>query len=114
MEEFVEQALLFDFYGELLTEHQKRVLEDMVVNDLSISEIADEQGISRQAVHDIVKRSRKSLEEYEDKLHLVEKFLYIKQRIGEINQLVTHYDSSQKTELMEQVKNLTDRILEEL
>ena len=47
MEKIVEQGLLYDFYGELLTEHQRRIYEDMVFNDLSPSEIAKEQGISR-------------------------------------------------------------------
>ena len=53
MEKIVEQGLLYDFYGELLTEHQRRIYEDMVFNDLSPSEIAKEQGISRQSVHDL-------------------------------------------------------------
>ena len=44
----VEQGLLYDFYGELLTKHQQSVYEDVVFNDLSLSEIADEQGITRQ------------------------------------------------------------------
>ena len=68
MEKIVEQGLLFDFYGELLTEHQRRIYEDMVLNDLSPSEIAKEQGISRQSVHDLKKRCDKILEEYETKL----------------------------------------------
>ena len=64
MEKIVEQGLLYDFYGELLTEHQRRIYEDMVLNDLSPSEIAKEQGISRQSVHDLKKRCDKILEEY--------------------------------------------------
>ena len=52
MEKIVAQGLLYDFYGELLTEHQRRVYEDVVFNDMSLSEIAEEQGISRQGVHD--------------------------------------------------------------
>ncbi|MFR6348642.1 MAG: DNA-binding protein, partial [Enterocloster aldenensis] len=52
MEKIVEQGLLYDFYGELLTAHQRRVYEDVVFNDLSPSEIAGELGISRQGVHD--------------------------------------------------------------
>ena len=67
MEKIVEQGLLYDFYGELLTEHQRRIYEDMVLNDLSPSEIAKEQGISRQSVHDLKKRCDKILEEYETK-----------------------------------------------
>ena len=53
MEKIVEQGLLYDFYGELLTGHQRNIYEDVVFNDLSPSEIAREQGISRQGVHDL-------------------------------------------------------------
>ncbi len=53
MEKIVQQALLYDFYGELLTEHQRKIYEDAVFGDLSLSEIAQEQGISRQGVHDL-------------------------------------------------------------
>ena len=56
MDRILEQNLLYDFYGELLTEHQQRVYEDAVYNDMSLSEIAGEQGISRQGVHDPIKR----------------------------------------------------------
>lgn len=55
MEKIVEQGLLYDFYGELLTKHQQSVYEDVVFNDLSLSEIADEQGITRQGVHDLIR-----------------------------------------------------------
>ncbi len=54
MEKFVEQTLLYDFYGELLSEHQRNIYKDVIFNDLSLSEIADEYGISRQGVHDII------------------------------------------------------------
>ena len=52
MEKFIEEALLYDFYGELLTEHQKLIYEDFVLNDLSLSEIAEDREISRQGVYD--------------------------------------------------------------
>ena len=57
MIKIVEQSLLYDFYGELLNEHQKKIYEDVVFNDMSPSEIAREEGISRQGVHDLVKRT---------------------------------------------------------
>ena len=62
MERIVEQTLLYDFYGELLNEHQRGVYEDAVFNDLSLSEIADEYGISRQGVHDLIKRVSNTLD----------------------------------------------------
>lgn len=49
MEEILKQTLLYDFYGELLTEHQKQVYEDVILNDYSLSEVAASLGISRQA-----------------------------------------------------------------
>ncbi|MFR5228418.1 MAG: YlxM family DNA-binding protein [Blautia wexlerae] len=80
MEQFVQQTLLYDFYGELLTEHQRRIYEDVVLNDYSLSEVAADLGISRQGVHDNVKRCNKILSDYEEKLHLVEKFVNIKEK----------------------------------
>ena len=98
------RGTLYDFYGELLTSHQKKVYEDAIVNDLSLSEIADEQGISRQGVHDIIKRCDKALAEYEEKLHLVEKFTRIKNMISQIDQLTDD----------ERIRQLSNEIIEEL
>lgn len=89
MEEIEKKALLFDFYGELLTEHQKNIYSDIVMNDLSYSEVAKDEGISRQSVYDLVKRCDKILEDYEMKLQLVEKFLETKNRVSRIHQLAT-------------------------
>ena len=75
MERIVEQTLLYDFYGELLTEHQKAIYEDVVFNDLSLSEVAGDRGITRQGVHDLIRRCDKILTGYEEKLHLIEKFI---------------------------------------
>lgn len=87
MERIVEQGFLYDFYGELLTEHQRQIYEDFVLNDLSLSEIAEERGVSRQGIHDIVKRCDKILAQYESKLHLVEKFLVTRKRVEKIYEL---------------------------
>ena len=114
MEKIVEQGLLYDFYGELLTEHQRRVYEDVVFGDLSPSEIAGEQGISRQGVHDNIKRCNKALEEYEDKLHLVEKFVNIKGKVRRINQLCQEYENLSRQEFVSSVEEISQGILEEL
>ena len=87
MERFVRQSMLYDFYGELLTEHQKQIYEDIVFQDLSYSEIASAEGISRQGVYDLIKRCDKTLEEYEAKLKLVEKFQHAKEMVAEIQTL---------------------------
>ena len=73
MENIVEHTMLYDFYGELLTDHQKQIYE-YYLDDYSLSEIAAEAGISRQGVHDLIKRCNKILSDYEDKLGLVAKF----------------------------------------
>ena len=68
MEDFVTRSLLFDFYGELLTEHQRRIYASIIFEDLSVSEVAREEGISRQGVHDLMKRCTRVLEDYEERL----------------------------------------------
>ena len=67
----VEGNLLFDFYGSLLTEHQREVLDDYFNDDLSMSELADEYDVSKSAISDLIKRCLNQLEEYESKLHLI-------------------------------------------
>ena len=52
MEKIVEQGMLYDFYGELLTPHQRKIYEDVVFNDMSLSEIAEEQGLINARKHD--------------------------------------------------------------
>lgn len=113
MEKIVEQGLLYDFYGELLTEHQKKIYEDVVYNDLSLAEIAKENGISRQGVHDLVRRCDRSLQEYEDKLHLVERFLKIKSRLSGLEKLADDTELTRE-EFIQEVKVLSHQILEEL
>ncbi|MCR5676079.1 MAG: DNA-binding protein [Lachnospiraceae bacterium] len=74
MEKMIEQGRLYDFYGELLTPHQRKLYEAAVYDDLSLAEIAEQEGISRQGVHDLLKRATTTLMLYEDKLHMIERF----------------------------------------
>ena len=113
MERIVEQTLLYDFYGELLNEHQRGVYEDAVFNDLSLSEIADEYGISRQGVHDLIKRVSNTLEGYESKLHLVEKFMDTKAKITRIDELVDSYLKDEDMSYIHEIKKLSKEIIEE-
>ncbi len=117
MERFVEQSLLYDFYGELLTPHQKEIYEEAFFDDMSLGEIAEEQGISRQGVHDLLKRCNKILEGYESKLHLMERFLQMKQKAEEIARMAeqAQTDSSEKLdEALHTIRRLSTEILEEL
>lgn len=106
MEKFVEQTLLYDFYGELLNEHQRNIYKDVIFNDLSLSEIADEYGISRQGVHDVIKRVNRSLCLYEDKLHLVEKFLSTKEKLCTIEHLTEEAINSDNFNCADIVKQI--------
>lgn len=110
MEKIVEQGLLYDFYGELLTEHQRKVYEDVALNDLSPSEIAEELGISRQGVHDLMKRCGRILEEYEAKLHLVSRFVKIREMAREVEQLADECASSGDMALIDQIRRLSGEI----
>lgn len=114
MEQFLEQALLYDFYGELLTEHQKIIYEQFVLEDLSLSEIAEDAGISRQGVHDLVKRCNKILTGYEEKLHLVQKFMAIKEKIHRMDQLLETCEKEQPGTYVNKLRGLAGEILEEL
>lgn len=116
MNKILEQALLFDFYGELLTEHQKEIYEQFVLEDLSLSEIAQGEGISRQGVHDLVRRCQKILEGYEDKLHLVGKFLSVKEKVREINEALDSYEKkgTDTGGMIEEIRRISDTIIEEL
>ncbi len=119
MDKKIQQAYLYDFYGEILNEHQRKIYEDVVYNDLSLSEIAEEEGISRQGVSDMIKRLDKKLSGYEEKLHLVEKFLSIKEEVETMHEELEHLASdevlsvSQKNTI-KRVEQLSAKILEQL
>jgi predicted DNA-binding protein YlxM (UPF0122 family) len=78
---------LLDFYKELLTDHQRSTAELHFYEDLSLSEITDHTQNSRAAVHESLKRVEQLLEEYESKLHLVEKYLLRKTQIDALRAL---------------------------
>ncbi len=107
MEKIVEQGLLYDFYGELLTPHQQQIYEDVVINDMSLSEIAQNKGISRQGVYDLVRRCDKILTGYEEKLKLVEKFQKTKVMVAEIERLTAEYQRSKDSGLVERIGQIS-------
>lgn len=88
LDKVLKVGLLFDFYGALLTEKQQQCLEMHYLQDLSLSEIADEFGVSRQAVHDILRRAEQTLNEYEVKLKLIERHRRDQHTIRQVYDLV--------------------------
>ena len=112
MDRILEKSLLYDFYGELLSERRRKIYEASLFEDLSLSEIAESEGVSRQAVHDTLRHCEKALGEYESKLHLVEKFLKIKDEVKEIESLVSSDDEADKR--LVRIGNIAENILGEL
>ena len=98
MERIVEQTLLYDFYGELLNEHQRQIYTEAVFNDYSLSEIADEYGISRQ---------------YEEKLHLIEKFIATKEKVHLIDRYANDYISSSDIDCIHKIQDIAKEIIED-
>lgn len=106
-----EQTLLYDFYGELLTDKQKLVCERYYLEDLSLGEISEELEISRQGVHDALKRSEKLLFKYEEKLKLVERFMSHKNNVEKIIDILDSLKDNSTYEEATLVKIDTIRVL---
>ncbi|MDQ7094711.1 putative DNA-binding protein [Desulfosporosinus sp. PR] len=88
MEKLATMALFADFYGPLLTEKQRNVWDLHYQQDLSLAEIAELEHISRQAIHDLLKRTERILKEYEDKLGLVQRFWTEREKLTEVKALM--------------------------
>ncbi|MBO0476732.1 putative DNA-binding protein [Vagococcus sp. DIV0080] len=98
---------LFEFYSTLLTEKQMNYIELYYGDDLSLGEIAEEYGVSRQAVYDNIKRTEKLLETYEKKLHLYSNYIVREEMIEVIKEKITN-DPVDK----EEINDLLDKIQE--
>ncbi len=88
IDDVIQTSLLYDFYGSLLTDRQREVMELYYGENLSLSEIAAEFSISRQGVHDALKNAGRALHEYEQKLGLVDKFQQSREAIGDIDKRI--------------------------
>lgn len=117
MDRIVEKALLFDFYGELLTDHQKEVYGEYIQDDLSVTEIAGLRGISRQGAHDLIRRCEKILFDYEERLHLVDHYLKIKKMVGTIHEYAQEISECENKEVVQKritdITNISNDILEQ-
>ncbi|MCR5118526.1 MAG: YlxM family DNA-binding protein [Lachnospiraceae bacterium] len=115
MEKIVEQGLLYDFYGPLLTEHQQEIYEACIYEDLSLAEAAERFEISRQGVHDLVKRCDKILKGYEEKLGLINRFNETNTGLEEIKCLIEKNKAADgSTRLTEKESNRVLEILNKI
>ncbi|MBQ5954151.1 MAG: DNA-binding protein [Lachnospiraceae bacterium] len=110
MDKLGKESLLYDFYGELLTKRQQEIYENVRFGDLSLSEAAETYGISRQGIHDMIRRSESALEAYEEKLGLVQKFLDNRRDVGAIRTLAERIRTTQDLSLLNEISALAQRI----
>ena len=94
MDERLRKTLLYDFYGELLNEHQKSVYSAAIFDDMNYSEISDEFGVSRQAAFDLIKRIDRKLESYEERLGLLGRFLLARDKIDALKGSIESIENS--------------------
>lgn len=108
MEKKVEISILCELYGKLLTKKQLEFMNDYYNNDLSLSEIAENNDITRQAVRDILKKGEKKLFEYEEKLEFMKRTLNqekrIKKALSELTKIQKDYSDKQVATVLESVK----------
>lgn len=116
-EKMIEISMLYDFYGQLLTAKQRELLKLYREDNYSLSEVAEEFGISRQGVHDAVKKAEKALHDYESKLGLVRKFTATEEAVSQIDAeldrlMLENRGNSQLTERLRRMKSIIDHINE--
>jgi len=111
LEQRVRLGRLFDAYGCLLTEKQQKCLELYFCDDLSLAEIADELEVSRQAIHDLIKRVEHTLERYESKLALLARDDHDKKLLEEMSRLLAdHLAQSGGSVELQQVRRILDEL----
>ncbi|MEG1930089.1 MAG: putative DNA-binding protein [Anaerovorax sp.] len=113
IDKIIKISMLFDFYGQLLTEKQREIFSLYHEDNFSLAEISKEVGMSRQGVHDAVKKAEIRLNQYEEKLGLVEKFSKKETAIERIDkgidQLIKeNKDSGSFVKQLKEIKKIID------
>ena len=114
-------TMLFDFYGELLTDRQKEFFDLYYNEDLSLSEIAENEGISRQGVRDVIVRAEAAMQEIEDKTGLIRRFHTMQGQLREVADCAgrilalndEHLNSQELEDLAGRIKSLADTLIQE-
>jgi len=108
MEKKINEQFLYDFYGELLTKKQKRVLDYYYFDDYNPSEIATLMNMTRQGVYDLIKRSRVIMNDFEEKLKLVQRFKNFSHLLEDLNEDIDVVIQENRSEHPEIIKDLMD------
>ena len=114
-------AMLYDFYGDILTDHQKEFYDLYYNEDLSLSEIAENYGISRQGVRDVIVRAEAILTELEDKTGIIKRFHTMHNQLREIQSVVDtinrrnadHYQDNELEMLTARISSILDQLKQE-
>ncbi|TDX51968.1 hypothetical protein C7959_10992 [Orenia marismortui] len=110
IDKVVRVGKLFSFYSSLLTERQQEFVRLYYHHDLSLGEIAEQQGISRQAVYDNLKRSEEALEEYESKLNLVKYYDNMKDELDRLKDLLDNIEAELKDKESKELRDILSRL----
>ncbi|MBR3511718.1 MAG: putative DNA-binding protein [Clostridia bacterium] len=110
MEDKVKICILLDIYENLLTEKQRELLNDYYNNDLSLSEIAENEGITRQAVRDNLKKGENNLLEYESKLSLMKNMQDREKLASDIEKILEKIPNIDESQL-EKIKNTLNKMI---
>ena len=112
MEKNVEVTLLYDIYGNLLTIKQAEAIELYYNDDLSLAEIADISGISRQGVRDNIKRAESLLYDFEEKLGIAKRLMSIRKKLSTIDVIIDDIEKSPDSKLLsDNIKHKINDIL---
>ncbi len=103
MDDIIERGRLYDYYGAMLTEHQRQIYEALVYNDMSLSEIAGEYDISRQGVHDLILRCDRQLKRFEERLRHIERDRAISAKLDEIDSMTK---DDEVAKLLDEIRDL--------
>jgi len=107
-EKSVDISLLLDFYGQMLTDRQRETTELYYNEDLSLSEIAAIQNITRAGVRDRLVKSEAILRDYEQKIGLLQRFTYMKDEIAEITALLKSREKGADADFSDIIRRLSD------
>lgn len=117
MEEYTKVAILLDFYGQLLTTRQYQILDLYYNSDYSLGEIASQLNISRQGVYDGLKKGKKTLNELEEKLGLVKRFLKHEETLKNVLsnlRMIKFEDKDQDEKIVNLCIGELERVIKEL
>ncbi len=112
MDKILENTLLFDYYGALLTEKQYSTYEMYFNEDLTLQEIANIQETTKQAVSDLLKRTSKNLKDIEDKLKLVEKHETIRKELNNLFEIIENSDFKKQSNIEDKIDNIKENLID--